>query len=151
MKQVMKQTALEILHPIKKSGLLKVMFVGTFCKSNLSVMLELVGGFEIVSKTVIGETAINLYPVVRPDVILIDIFLPGMSGFETGRFIKEQHPPVKIILLSEKFNIEFLRASMALDMDGYLPKNISLGCFEHAIRSIKSDKSCFDTVIAGPC
>src|SRR5688572_15502650 len=103
----------------------RTLFVGNFHKSLFVLRLQLIGGFETVGTQFTAAEAINSYSSLKPDIIFVHVAMADMSGFEVARFIKEQDARIKIIMVSEKFNIEFLRTSMEIDTDGYLPKNIS--------------------------
>lgn len=135
---------------VTEPKIVKTMFVGDFYKSTVVLMLQLINGFEIVGMSLSGEEAINMYSSVKPDVIFVNVLLEGMSGFEMARFIREQNPDIKIIILSESFTVEFLRTSMEMGLEGYLPKDVDYHIVEQAIEKIKNNKRCFDAVIAGP-
>ncbi len=56
--------------------------------------------YEVVSYCQDGETAIEQYGEVLPDLVTMDIIMPGMDGLETARAILEDHPDAKIIMVS---------------------------------------------------
>jgi len=72
-----------------------------------------------------GEYAVNVYSNYEPDVIIIDSILPGMDGLETARWIKEQTNSIKIVMVAQHFNDEFLLACVELNLNGYIIKNSS--------------------------
>ena len=57
-------------------------------------------GYEVVSYCQDGETAIAQYGEVLPDLVTMDIIMPGMDGLETARAILEEHPDAKIVMVS---------------------------------------------------
>ncbi len=57
-------------------------------------------GFEVAAYCKNGEEAIALYDSVQPDVVTMDIIMPGMDGLETARAILEEHPEAKIVMVS---------------------------------------------------
>ena len=56
--------------------------------------------YEVVSYCQDGETAIEQYGTVLPDMVTMDIIMPGMDGLETARAILEEHPDAKIAMVS---------------------------------------------------
>ena len=56
--------------------------------------------YEVVACCTSGEDALNTYPQAQPDLIAMDIIMPGMDGLETASILKTEHPEVKIIMLS---------------------------------------------------
>ena len=57
-------------------------------------------GYEVVSYCQDGETAIAQYGEVLPDLVTMDIIMPGMDGLETARAILEDHPDARIVMVS---------------------------------------------------
>ncbi len=57
-------------------------------------------GYEVVSYCQDGETAIAQYGEVLPDLVTMDIIMPGMDGLETARAILEEHPDARIVMVS---------------------------------------------------
>lgn len=57
-------------------------------------------GYEVVAYCQDGETAIAQYGKVLPDLVTMDIIMPGMDGLETARAILEEHPEARIVMVS---------------------------------------------------
>jgi CheY-like chemotaxis protein len=55
---------------------------------------------EIIGEAETGETALQATADLRPDILLLDISMPGMGGFEVARILRDRAPEVKIILIS---------------------------------------------------
>jgi DNA-binding NarL/FixJ family response regulator len=124
----------------------KSLLVGNF-ENNWSLLSLFVESTELAGAVTSGEEAINTYSLLRAEIIFVDAFLPGMSGFEMARFVKEQNPAVKVVIVSEKFNLDFLYIAMELKLEGYISKNMDDQLLTHALKNLKSGKSCFDTAI----
>lgn len=67
-----------------------------------------------------GEEAVSTHHFLNPDLIFMDVIQEGMSGIECARSIREQNKNVRIVLVSERFNQEFLTAAREIDLNGYL-------------------------------
>jgi DNA-binding NarL/FixJ family response regulator len=81
--------------------------------------------FEIVGEAADGQRAIMLSEQLLPDVVLIDINLPGMNGLEVSRVIKRRQPQTNIIILSVYEDDEQLFNSIKAGAAAYSPKDIS--------------------------
>lgn len=78
---------------------------------------------EVVGHVESGEAAVNLANQIAPDVILMDIVMKGMTGIEAARWIKENNPDIKIILISSEVNKDYITTGIKSGIDGYLPKD----------------------------
>src|SRR5690349_5288256 len=87
-------------------------------------LLEKVEGITIIGEMSSGEEAVNFASEQAPDVFLLDIVMAGMTGIEATRWIKEQTPQVKIILISSEVSKDFISAGIKSGIDGYLNKNV---------------------------
>jgi NarL family two-component system response regulator LiaR len=96
--------------------------------------MELVGAVDS------GEAAIAFCEREEPDVILMDLLMPGMGGIEATRQIKERHPDVQIIALTSSEDSELVRQALQAKAIGYLLKNISSFELAYAIRAAKSGR-----------
>lgn len=57
-------------------------------------------GYEVIGYAKDGEEAIELYKELKPDIVILDIIMPGLNGLETAEILKKQDPAVKILMLS---------------------------------------------------
>ena len=78
---------------------------------------------NIIGKARSGEEALKLCIKHKPDLVLMDIKMPGISGFETARLMKSSDTPPRILLLSFNDNPEYMDESMKSGADGYLSKS----------------------------
>jgi two-component system chemotaxis response regulator CheY len=70
----------------------------------LSMVIEGLDGYEMVGHAKSGEQAVEMFASLRPDVVFMDIILPGIDGVETTRRIVESAPAAKVIILSSVAN-----------------------------------------------
>jgi len=98
-----------------------------------------------------GQQAIALVEVVRPDVVIMDIKLPGMSGIAAAEKIRTVHPTVGIIILSTYENMDYVKAFFNGDPSGkaFLRKRIigALEDFVNIIREISNGGSFIDPIL----
>ncbi|HEY9004838.1 response regulator transcription factor [Ohtaekwangia sp.] len=101
------------------------------------------GEVEILKSVDSGEEAVNMATEYSPDIVLMDIVMKGMTGIEATRWIKEQNPQIKVILLSSEVNKDFIRAGLRSGMDGYLNKDSTSDLLLKAIHSVMKGEKFF--------
>lgn len=79
-------------------------------------------GFEVAGEVADGEASITAARTLRPDIILMDVNLPGINGIEATRQIRSVLPRVVVLLLSARDTNEFDRAAQDCGAAGYLAK-----------------------------
>lgn len=80
-------------------------------------------GWEIAGETGSGEEAVRLSYSLKPDIILMDISMPGIGGLEATKIICKQQPDAKILLLTLHDSIEWVRIAFEAGARGYLLKS----------------------------
>ena len=79
-------------------------------------------GFEVAGEAADGEASVEAAGSLRPDIVLMDVNLPGISGIEATRQIRSALPRVIVLLLSARDTNEFDRAAEDCGAAGYLAK-----------------------------
>jgi len=90
---------------------------------------------ELVGEARDGESAVRLCEQVRPDVVLMDLMMPGMDGVETTKAMREQCPQVQILVLSSFYDEDLVPRAMQAGAIGYLLKGVSNQELVEAIRT----------------
>ena len=92
---------------------------------------------DLVGALADGDSAVQMVPVLKPDVVIMDVKMPGLNGITAAQRIREAHPEVGIILLSAYDDSEFIREFLRDDPRGksYLLKH-TLGTLEELSRTI---------------
>ena len=79
-------------------------------------------GFPVVGSAESGVSAIQKVQELKPDLVFMDISMPGMNGFEATREIKRLSNPPRVIMLTTHVDPEYKRASAAAGADGFISK-----------------------------
>lgn len=112
----------------------------TVVRQGLRRMLELEEDMEVVAEATNGEEALDKIPISSPNVILMDIRMPGMDGIETIRHIKERYPEKSVIALT-LYGEQYLAPAIEAGAVGYLVKDVGNEELIGAIRAVHQGKS----------
>ena len=111
-------------------------------------LLEDIRDIEIIAEASSGEEAVRAVQKQEPDVLLMDIQMPGMGGMEAARKILYSHPDVKILALTihevDVYTERFLESGAA----GYVTKKSSIRELEQAIRTVYAGQRYISPAIA---
>ena len=116
-------------------------------RDGIESMLLNTDDIEVVGSVSSGEEAVNEVRLRRPDLILMDIMMGGMTGIEATRWIKEFDPTIKIILVTMEISKEYVSAGIKSGVDGYLPKDIDKETLLEAIRTVTNGGRFFNDAI----
>lgn len=116
-------------------------------RHGIRMLLEREPDFEVVAEACDGEEAVMLSNKYKPDVVLIDVGMPKISGLEATRQIKAEHPNTAVLVLTiyddEEYILEFLEAGVL----GYLMKSAYGQELSNAIRLVLAGDMVFDPII----
>ncbi len=105
-------------------------------REGLRMMLEeMTEGFELVSEATDGETAVRLVGEAQPDVVLMDVRMPGMDGLEALERIRRQWPQIAVLILTTYDEDELMIRGLQAGAVGYLLKDCSSETLLSAIRT----------------
>ncbi len=116
---------------------IRVMLVDdhTVVRSGLSAFLLAYEDLELVGEASGGEEAVQLCDKLNPDVILMDLIMPGMDGAAATRAIRKKCPKIQVIALTSFKEQELVQGALQAGAIGYLLKNVSAEDLANAIRS----------------
>jgi NarL family two-component system response regulator LiaR len=117
-------------------------------REGLAIFLKAFQDMQLVGEASSGEEAVRLAAGVSPDIVLMDLVMPGLGGVEAIRQIHEKHPQIKIIALSSFEQEQLIKSAMRAGATSYLLKNIAAERLAEAIRSSLSGLPTFAPEIA---
>nr|WP_245581701.1 response regulator transcription factor [Rudanella lutea] len=123
-------------------------------RDGIRLLLEQVDDFQIIDEATDGEEALEKLKTGqssdenRPDVVLMDISLPGMSGIQTAQSIARQHKQVRVLMLSMHNNEDYILRSVEAGAAGYILKDTSSDEMVKAIRTVASGEKYYSSPVA---
>jgi two-component system response regulator NreC len=94
----------------------------TIVRKGLRSLLDAEPGIEVVGEAEDGREAIQLVGQLHPEVVLMDITMPGLNGLEATRQIKKRFPDVKVLILTVHADEEYVLQVLSAGASGYLVK-----------------------------
>lgn len=128
MSQLLIQVLVADDHPIVRNGLVR--------------MIELTNGMKVVAEAETGAEAVELYRQHQPDVTLMDLRMPDMSGVEAITAIRQEFPNAHIIILTTYDTDEDIFRGLKAGAKGYLLKDIKMSQLLDAIRKVAKGQKC---------
>jgi DNA-binding NarL/FixJ family response regulator len=108
----------------------------TLLRAGIRSLLEGLPGVEVVAEAADGLTALALTEAHRPDVILMDIAMPNLSGLDVAARLGRERPEVKVIILSMHKDEEYVRRAILGGAAGYLLKDSDTEELGLALRAV---------------
>lgn len=105
-------------------------------RDGIKALLSDEQNIEVIAEASNGEELLSLLKVMTPDILILDISMPGLSGIELAKNITAQYPEVSILILSMHKNNDFVVNAMINGAKGYLPKDTSRKELLDAIHTI---------------
>ncbi len=91
-------------------------------REGLKALLSLADDIEVVGEAADGEQAVEQVRALRPDLVLMDVAMPGLGGLEATLVIRRDHPDVKILVLTQYEDAEYVRRFLQAGVSGYVLK-----------------------------
>ena len=118
-------------------------------RDGLELLLKLEKDIEVVGLAQDGQQAVDLVRSKRPDLVLMDLLMPGVNGVEATRRIRAEFPSVKILVLTTFDDDEWVFDAIRAGASGYLLKDTPRAKVIEAIRGTIDGKAFIDPMIAG--
>ncbi len=116
-------------------------------REGLRSLLELGGDLEVVGEAATGRQAVDLARKLHPTVVVMDIAMPVLNGFEATRQILHASPETKVLVLSAHSDDEYVAHMAACNASGYVVKQNSGQVLVHAVREVASGRPYFSPSI----
>jgi DNA-binding NarL/FixJ family response regulator len=117
-------------------------------RTGIRHVLETEPGFTVVAEASNGAEALALAIELSPDVAVLDISMPGLSGLQTAAEIRRRAPETRILMLSMHDNSEYVLESLRAGVHGYLLKDSAAAELGTAIRAVCGGESFFSPAVA---
>jgi DNA-binding NarL/FixJ family response regulator len=105
-------------------------------RAGIRSLLATLPGMEVVAEARDGHEALRLVEAHRPDVVLMDIAMPGLNGLEATARITGSHPETRVIILSMHVSEEYGAQALRAGASGYLPKDADVRELELAVGAV---------------
>jgi len=109
-------------------------------RNGLRNLIEKQPNIEFIGETEDGLTAVKMAEKLMPDVVLMDVIMPGLNGIEATRQIKNKFPQVKVIALSILSNRELIREMFKAGASAYLLKEDVSEEWLKAVKAVRADQ-----------
>jgi len=117
-------------------------------REGLRILLELEPDLEVAGEAGNGQAALDLYDTLRPDVVLMDVRMPGLDGVETTWRMRQRDPQAQIIILTTFDDDEYIFEGLRAGAQGYLLKDVSGAELAQAIRTVAAGGALIEPSLA---
>jgi DNA-binding NarL/FixJ family response regulator len=109
-------------------------------REGLRSLIEKNQAMEVIAEAEDGRAAVQLARKLQPDIVVMDISMPGMNGIEATRQIVKEFPGIKVVALSMHTDSQFVSEMLKAGVSGYVLKHEAMENLVHAINCIKEQK-----------
>ncbi len=117
-------------------------------RAGMRALLQKINGIEVVADVGDGWEAVKAVETYTPDLVLMDIAMPGLNGLDATSRIMKESSNTRVILLSMYANEEYLRQALQVGASGYLLKGADLAELELAIRTVERGETYLTPAVA---
>ncbi|UCC64901.1 MAG: response regulator transcription factor, partial [Anaerolineae bacterium] len=117
-------------------------------REGLRILLELEPDLQIVGEAGDGQAALEVYANLQPDVVLMDVRMPGMDGVEATWRLRERWPKARVIILTTFDDDEYVFEGLRAGAQGYLLKDVSGHDLAEAVRTVAAGGALIEPSVA---
>src|ERR1700747_2819127 len=116
-------------------------------RDGLSMLVALIDGVEVVGTASDGAQAVQLAAAYRPDVIMMDLRMPGLDGISATADLRERLPATRVLVLTTYADEDAILPALRAGARGYLTKDASAEQIEAAIRAVHAGQTHLDPLV----
>ena len=120
----------------------------TLVRAGIRGLLQRLHDLEVVGEAEEGHEALRLAETLHPDVVLMDVGMPGLNGLEVAGRLAAEDPTIRVIILSMHTSEEFVLRALRAGCAGYLVKSSAVSELEVAIRSVARGETYLSPVVS---
>jgi DNA-binding NarL/FixJ family response regulator len=120
----------------------------TILREGVRALLAGESDIVVVGEAGDGQEALEKVEALRPDIVLMDMVMPGMNGLEATTLIKQRHSEVKVLILSMYDDDEYVQQVIQAGASGYLLKGMAADDLVLAIREVQAGSSFLNPAVA---
>ena len=109
-------------------------------RSGLSKFLMVYPDLELVGEADSGEEAVQRCQLLRPDVVLMDLKMPGMDGVTATRLIRQKYPATQVVVLTSFHDEAMVQGALQAGAIGFLLKDVTAAELAQAVRSARAGR-----------
>ncbi len=117
-------------------------------REGLRILLEMESDLQIVGQAADGQSALEAYTELEPDVVLMDVRMPGMDGVEATWRLHERWPEARVIILTTFDDDEYVFEGLRAGARGYLLKDVSGHDLAEAVRTVAAGGALIEPSVA---
>jgi DNA-binding NarL/FixJ family response regulator len=117
-------------------------------REGIRALLSTESDIQVVGEAADGNQAINLAEKLSPDIIVMDLVMPGMNGIQAAQQLHDKHPDIKILILSMYDDDEYVCQILKAGASGYVLKRAASDDLLRAIREVSSGGSALHPTVA---
>ena len=123
--------------------MIRIMLVDdhTLVREALRTVLDQDSGMQVVAEVGDGDTALEAAAELAPDVVVMDVALPGISGIETTRRLLSRHPGMRVLALSTHLDRRIVQQMLDAGASGYIAKSAAGAELKQGIRNVVNGRS----------
>lgn len=119
----------------------------TVVRQGIRGVLEEVDGLEVVAEAADGDQALALIAEHEPDVVVLDVTMPGKTGLEVARELRDRGQDVRVLVLSMHDDPEYVLQAVRAGADGYVLKDVAPAELREAVQAVHEGREYFSAQV----